>query len=308
MNSPFKKIIDTVPIDVPQTTIATPITIGGYAGFINEKAEVTLLSSEPNTGIVFEIGGINRIIPATVEHLVTNPSWNCTCLKSNDDSIQVVMVEHLLAAIAGFGISNIKILTQTNGLIPMMDGSSFDFCNAILKAGIVEQEDAFKKVIQVKESVKVELDDCDILLEPSSGESLVVTAVINFDAPIGVQTLEYHHSTPSFCLTLAWARTFGYRPFTNRRMTLRKLPGFQIIEGSYVESNMIVYKKGKYKTHIRRSDEAVRHKVLDFLGDITLLGALLQGHVKLYKPGHRLNMLLLQKLWGDLKEHGATRE
>jgi len=288
--------------NVLQTTIANPVTIGGYAGFVNKKAEVTLLPSEPNTGIVFEIGGIDKIIPATVDHLVTNPLWNCTCLKSNEDNIQVVMVEHLLSAIAGFGISNIKILTQRNGLIPMMDGSSFDFCDTILKAGIVEQGGNFKKVIRVQELEKVNLDDSYIIIEPLSGESLVVSAVINFDEPLGVQHLEYHHSTPSSCLRLAWARTFGYRPFTNKEMTLRKLPGFQMIEGSFVESNMIIYKRGKYKTHIRRRDEAVRHKVLDFLGDITILAAPLQGRAKLYKPGHKLNRLLVQKLWGYLKE------
>jgi len=277
-----------------QLTIAKSVTIKGKAGFTGQQARVTLEPADPNTGIIFQVGRV--LIPATVEFLdQRNEFSNTTILRKK--RAQVVMVEHLLAALVGLGITNVRIKTLKNGQIPILDGSSFDFCNALIDAGIVRQEAPVQKIV-FYEPLEVRLDDRWAKVFPTLDGSLQIDATIEYrGCPIGIQQFTYKHSPHSFCLNLAWARTFAFNSFKAIEKTFQKFPGFYLKKNSFIDSNMIIYNRKKYLVDLRRPDECVRHKVLDFIGDIALLGAKVQGFIKLYKPGHRLTHALIKKIW-----------
>ena len=278
-----------------QATIGKKVVVKGNAAFIKEKAQVTFLPGKPNTGILFEIG--DTLIPATVDYLVKDSRFpNTSILRRN--GVQIHTVEHILAGIIGLGISNIRVITLKNGQIPIGDGSSFDFCDALLSAEPKRQIGApLQNAIFIQKPFVIRVNDSWAKFTPSKNRGLRIKAEIDYARPIGNQKLEYIHSRRSFCLRLAWARTFGFNPFKTRQKTSEKLPGFYLEKGSYINSNMIIYRKNKYITHIRRCDEAIRHKILDFLGDLSLLNAPVSGEISLYKPGHVLNHAVINSIW-----------
>lgn len=277
-----------------QRTIGRPVIVKGRAAFFKEKAQLTLLPAEPNTGIVFQVG--KTIIPATANFLFEDLRFpHTTILRKNN--VQVTMVEHILAAVAGLGISNIKIVVLPNGQIPFCDGSSFEFCDALLKADLIPQQDAYLKIVNITKVFETKVGDSRIKIHPLNNGHLQIDASIEFKKPIGNQHLSYHHSSNAFCLELAWARTFAYNPFKTKKNTIKKLPGFFLKTAPYIDSNMIIYRGKKFISNIRRFDEPVRHKILDFVGDIALLDGQMQANISLFKPSHKLYYKFIREIW-----------
>jgi UDP-3-O-[3-hydroxymyristoyl] N-acetylglucosamine deacetylase len=276
-----------------QTTIRTPQTVEGIAAFEKCRARVTFLPAEPNTGIAFLIDGVE--IPARSKFLARSSRFAHTTVLEHRGK-QVVTVEHVLAAVTGLGITNLRIAVFSNGHIPFSDGSSSEFCETLIRAQVIQQDGFFKKVLRATGSIHLRIGSSEVLLRPSNSNSLSIEAILEFpNLPIGHQEFTYAHSPLAYCLCVAWARTFAYRPFTSLAHTLAKLPGFRLSRRrSSIDSNMIIWNEGKYITRLRRNDEPVRHKVLDFIGDVTLLGAPLLGTVNLVRPGHSLSHALIQ--------------
>ena len=286
-----------------QRSIKNHVSVEGYGGFIKDKATVTFLPALPDSGVVFEFQSGEQL-PALHRYVSEHEKYHTTCLKL-DESHFILTIEHLLAAVFGLGINNIKVLVPDNGLIPMKDGSAFEFCAALLSTGIVDQPKSRVTAIVPKRRVRFEEDDRYIELDKPSDGCLKIQSVIQFPDPIGIQQLSYSHSAENFCLHLAWARTFAFRSFINKRLTLKKFQGF-ITDEYFVESNLILWKhreggKGKWVTHVRKGDEPVRHKTMDFVGDMALLGAPLVANAYLYKPGHTLNRKVVESIMNDLK-------
>ncbi len=276
-----------------QTTISEVRSIKGKAAFVQGEGQLVFLPAEPDNGIVFEVAGLSEPIPAMYTYLLRDKKKShTTCLRATR-SLNVVTTEHLLAAVRGLGISNLRIVTESKALIPFLDGSALGFADILIRADIVSQLNSRQKRVIVEEPFVVKVGESFISLKPDPG--LVISAAIKFHDPIGIQQIRYWHTPTMFCLHLAWARTFAFKKFTDEKTSRARLPGFELHRGELLtESNMIVYTDRKHITDLRSPDEHVRHKILDLMGDLALLPAPLQGNLNVYLPGHRLNHELLR--------------
>jgi len=281
-----------------QTTISQVRAIVGEAAFVEGKGKVVFFPADPDSGINFEVGGLDALIPATYEYLSRNEEHHTTSLRASD-SLEIKTTEHLLAAVRGLGISNLRIVISSKAFIPFLDGSALGFTDMLIRSNIVNQSDFRQKRVIIEEPFRVKVGESFIWLEPDPG--LVISAAIVFPDPIGVQQFRYWNTTSMFCLHLAWARTFAFKEFKNEETTRVRLPGFKLDTGELItESNMIIYKDGKYITDPRGPDEEARHKILDVIGDLTLLPAPLQGSLNICRPSHKLNHELLQIIYNEL--------
>jgi len=259
----------------------------------NEKAILVFEPAEEGEGINFYVEDI--IIAANFTCIKIDPNKHTTKLEM--DKIELEYIEHLMAAIAGLGIDNLRIYLEKGCQIPFFDGSSFDYAEKLIGIGIKNQKKR-KSVVKICDNyeIKDEMGGA-IRIRKSKDNILTIRAKIQFNPPIGLQFIEYNHSPLSFCLGISWARTFGFKEFKDKETTIGKFPGFwKKIEAGQVFSNMIIYKDEKYITQVHRIDEPVRHKILDFLGDIKLLGCDLEGEIDLVSSGHKLNHELLNLL------------
>lgn len=284
-----------------QATVARGIRFDGKAAFFDEAADVELCPAEPETGLVLLWRG--RRFQALAEYISSSDFRTTAFSPDGIDAAKygnaIFTIEHIVSAIHGLGITNCDIHVGDNGLVPFYDGSAHDFCAQILDAGIEMQDKYYRRAIHCEQTVRVADTDAFIEVTPSTTSGLRITASIEFAEPIGQQTFAYKHSPLSYCLHLAWARTFATRDFVSEEATKRHLPGFRIQyekAGSFVETSMVVFKDGKWITTPRRPDEAIRHKVLDFIGDVALLGFDLHGDVALHKSGHALNCKFVRRL------------
>lgn len=283
---------------IPQTTIAQVRSIDGKAAFADGVGKLVFLPADPDAGIVFRVG--QAIVPLDPARLVENAKQHTTGLRISD-SVQMLTVEHLLAAVRGLGISNLQIATTSNALIPFLDGSALGFTDILTRAIIEEQAGHLQKRVVVEKSFTVHLDQSFVRLDPDPG--LVISAAIEFQDPIGIQLVRYWQTPTMFCLHLAWARTFAFNEYKDEATTRKRLPGFEITSGAQItESNMIVFRDGKHITHLRSPDEHVRHKILDMLGDLAWLPAPLQGSLSVFRPSHALNRKLVRVIHEEISK------
>ena len=197
-------------------------------------------------------------------------------------------VEHLLAALRGAGVDNCYIEID-NLELPIMDGSAEDFTTLIERAGIVAQPVA-RRALQVRERVEVEMGDRFMSVEPADG--YFIDCAIDFPHPlIGLQTCSIEIADGAFGREIAAARTFG---FTQEIEALRRA---SLILGGSLDNAIVLTKEGMLnETALRFPDEFVRHKILDIVGDLALLGMPLLGRVTARKSGHVVHAALMTKL------------
>ena len=206
---------------------------------------------------------------------------------------RVGTVEHLLSAVAGLGVDNLLIRVSASE-IPIMDGSASPFVGLLLQAGFVEQ-DAPKKFLRIIKPVKVRVDDKWAELRPYDGFEL--NFEIDFDHPAfdkDHQHAQLQFSTQNFIEELSSARTFG---FLNDIEALRK--NNLALGGSMDNAIVIDESKVLNAEGLRFADEFVRHKILDALGDLYLIGYPIIGRFNAYKSGHALNNLLVREVLSD---------
>lgn len=244
-----------------------------------------LLPAPPDTGYVFirtDLGGFE--IPASVEW-VAHCSYATTLMRTG---VMLSTVEHLLAALRGGGVDN-AFIEVDNLEIPIMDGSAETFTDMIERAGVVEQSPA-RKALLVREKVSVEQGDRRIQIEPA--DSYEIDCLIDFQHPlIGIQHFQVDLTDGAFGREIAAARTFG---FTEEIEALRRA---NLIRGGSLDNAIVLTQDGMLnETSLRFTDEFVRHKILDIIGDLALLGMPLMGRVTAYKSGHILHAALMTKL------------
>jgi UDP-3-O-[3-hydroxymyristoyl] N-acetylglucosamine deacetylase len=221
--------------------------------------------------------------------------------------LAVHTVEHLLAAVSGMGIDNL-IIELTASEIPIMDGSSLQFVAAIAEAGVIAQR-ATRTVCAITHSFEVREGDGWISASPASGLELHNT--VEYDHPaIGRQVFEYRDDGPAtFAATLAGARTFGFVEDVEQLKASGYIQGGSLHNAVVVGADGVVNREG-----LRWPDEFVRHKTLDLLGDLALLGRPLRGRITAYKAGHRLHAKFVTYLtshpecWIDLRPTQTTVE
>lgn len=273
---------------IRQRTLKNVIRATGVGLHTGSKVYLTLRPAPVDSGIIFR-----RVdLEPAVELKARAENVGDTTLSSTltNGAVRISTVEHLLSALAGLGIDNAYVDLSADE-VPIMDGSAGPFVFLIQSAGIVEQE-APKRFLRIKETVRVEEDDKWVQFEPHDG--FKVSLAIDFDHPVfrdRSKQAVIDFSTTSFVKEVSRARTFG---FMNQLEVLRAnnlALGGSLDNAIVVDDYRVLNEDG-----LRYEDEFVRHKVLDAIGDLYLLGYSLIGAFSGYKSGHALNNLLLRKL------------
>jgi UDP-3-O-[3-hydroxymyristoyl] N-acetylglucosamine deacetylase len=270
---------------IKQTTLASPAETSGTGLHTAVTVHLRLLPAPPDTGYVFvrtDLGGFE--IPATVES-VAHCSYATTLMRTG---VMLSTVEHLLAALRGAAVDNAYIEVD-NLELPIMDGSSEAFTEMIERAGVVQQPLA-RRALLVRESVAVEQGNRRIRVEPA--EAFEIDCMIDFKHPmIGVQHLLFEMTDGTFGREISAARTFG---FTEEIEALRRA---NLIRGGSLDNAIVLTPEGMLnETGLRFPDEFVRHKILDIIGDLALLGMPIVGRVCAERSGHILHATLMAKL------------
>ncbi len=265
-----------------QQTIGNKVSVSGIGLHSGQPTSLTLHPAPPGTGIVFRqtSNGSIETCPASIKHL--HHTDLCTALRLN--SIHVQTVEHLLAALGGMEIDNVYIDLSGNE-IPALDGSSAPFVNLILEASIVEQPTP-RTYLKIVRPITVECMDKSLTVHPSSLQKFSYT--IEYDHPlIQTQTYEYDACPSAFQRDIAFARTFAFE--TDVEGLWSKGQG---MGGSL--DNTLVYSETELlnETGLRFPNECIRHKILDLIGDLTLVGIPVIGHFIAIRAGHELHAAL----------------
>lgn len=262
---------------------ATGITLHG-----GERAEIILRPAPVNTGILFRRIDLDPIveIPALAEH-VGDTTLSTTLVKGKT---RVSTVEHLLSAFAGLGIDN-AFVDVTAPEIPIMDGSAGPFVFLIQSAGIEEQS-APKRFIRIKRKLKIEDGDKWACFEPFNG--FKVTFTVDFDHPLfksDTKTATLDFSSLSYVKEVSRARTFGFMADFEKLQSMNLARGASLDNAIAIDDFRVLNEDG-----LRYENEFVKHKILDAVGDLYLLGSSLIGAFSGYKSGHALNNKLLRQL------------
>jgi|TARA_B100000959_G_scaffold80442_1_gene85731 UDP-3-O-[3-hydroxymyristoyl] N-acetylglucosamine deacetylase len=273
---------------IRQRTLKNVIRATGVGLHTGKKVLLTLRPAPTNTGIIFRRVDVDpaKEIPAKPKY-VGDTSLSTTLIK---DDIRISTVEHLLSAFAGFGIDNVYI-DLTADEVPIMDGSAGPFVFLIQSAGI-EEQNAAKKFLRIKEKVRVEQDGKWAMFEPFDG--FKVGFSIEFDHPVFNHNnchAEIDFSTTSFVKEVSRARTFGFMRDVEALRERNLALGGTLDNAVVVDDYRILNEDG-----LRYADECVKHKILDAIGDLYLLGHSLIGAFQGHKSGHALNNTLIREL------------
>ena len=276
---------------IRQRTLKNVIRATGVGLHTGDKVYLTLRPAAPDTGILFR-----RVdLPQPVEIAACPNSVGDTRLSTTliDGDVRISTVEHLLSAFAGLGIDNACVDVSAPE-VPIMDGSAGPFVFLIQSAGIEEQNRP-KRFIRIKRRVVVEDGDKRAIFEPFNG--FKVDFSIDFDHPAfmsRVQAASIDFSTTSFVKEISRARTFGFlRDIEALRQNNLALGG-SMDNAVVVDDYRVLNQEG-----LRYEDEFVKHKILDAIGDLYLLGHSLIGAFRGHKSGHALNNRLLRTLMAD---------
>ncbi|RJP28003.1 MAG: bifunctional UDP-3-O-[3-hydroxymyristoyl] N-acetylglucosamine deacetylase/3-hydroxyacyl-ACP dehydratase [Candidatus Omnitrophota bacterium] len=271
-----------------QRTIDKQVSLSGIGLHSAKKVNITFKPADIDMGISFVRTDLpNRpVIKVTADNSVAQGrSPRRTSISSN--GVELYTIEHLLAAVYGLGIDNVFIEID-NEEAPGMDGSSHDFMQALLKAGIKEQ-DSPRKIYSIKEPVFVEENGSSIMVLPYP--ELRISYTLSYEhSLLKAQYLDLVLNEEVFKKELAPARTFCLE---NEAAQLQQQG---VGKGANYSNTLVVGKNGVINNKLRFEDEFVRHKMLDLVGDLYMLGLPLKGHVIAVKSGHSLNQKLIRKI------------
>ena len=286
-----------------QTTLKQPVLCSGVGLHTGLPTHMTIRPAVPDTGIVFIRRDVEKEV--RIRAHIDNVSDATLATTISQEGVKVSTVEHLMAAFAGVGVDNAEVELDAPE-VPIMDGSSGPF-NALLKNAGVRVQDRSKKFIIVKHPVTVTDGDRQATFLPSNDFKLSYT--IDFRHPlISNQFYLIQISNGNFEREICRARTFGFL----REYETLKSRGYA--RGGSLENAVVVGESGVLNEGgLRFADEFVRHKILDSIGDLWLMGAQVIGHFIGYKSGHTLNHKLIHKLlsnkeWFDLREFSSEEE
>lgn len=274
---------------IRQRTLKNIIRATGIGLHSGEKVYLTLRPAAVDTGIVFRRMDLDPVveIPALAKN-VGETTMSTTLVKGD---VKVDTVEHLLSAMAGLGIDNAYVELSASE-VPIMDGSAGPFVFLIQSAGL-EEQDAPKEFIRILREVTVEDGEKRATFVPFEG--FKVGFEIDFDHPVfegRTQTACVDFSSTSFVKEVSRARTFGFMRDIEFLRTNNLALGGSVDNAIVVDENSVLNEDG-----LRYEDEFVKHKILDAIGDLYLLGKSLIGEFRGYKSGHALNNLLLRTLF-----------
>ncbi len=267
----------------PQRTVARSIVVQGQGLHTGLKTGVILHPAPPGFGIVFSSLADASRMPARPAN-VTQTGYNTT-LTSGTYSVRTV--EHLMSALHGFGITN--LLVKTEGEVPALDGSAAEFCKQIAEAGVQEQSPAIEPVKIAKLIVIGKEGEGEEYIRIEPAGRLIIDYTLDYPPPIGVQRVHFELTSPeAYVREIAPARTFSFV------RELRKLYELGLASGGRLDNVILVDDEKVVNTALRFPDEFARHKVLDLIGDLYLLGRPICGHVTASRTGHSDNLELIK--------------
>lgn len=273
---------------IHQRTLKRSIKATGVTLHSGQKAVLTLRPAPVNTGIIFIRTDLTPAveIKATPDNVIDTTL--STCLGKN--GVKVSTIEHLLSAFAGLGIDNAYV-EVTAPEVPIMDGSASPFVFLLQSAGIKEQQ-APKRYVRIKKKIKVTEGDKSASFEPYQGFKINFT--IDFNHPVfknRIQNATLDFSSAAYIKEVSRARTFGFLSDYEKLRAANLALGGSLDNAVVVDHYRILNEDG-----LRYEDEFVKHKILDAVGDLYLLGSSLIGAFTGFKSGHALNNKLLRAL------------
>ncbi|MFK0475539.1 UDP-3-O-acyl-N-acetylglucosamine deacetylase [Campylobacter jejuni] len=270
-----------------QLTLAKTVKGVGIGLHKGEPIEITLEPLEANSGIVFFRSDLNASYKASPENVINTQM--ATVL--GDERGFISTIEHLMSAINAYGIDNVRIVLNANEA-PVMDGSSISFCMMLDEAGVKEL-DVPKKIMVIKKPIEVRDGNKFVRLTPTKEPRINYT--IKFDnAVIGEQSYNFEFSKKNYIENIARARTFGFLKDVQALRSMNLALGGSLENTIVVDENRILNPEG-----LRFKDEFVRHKILDAIGDLTLLGYRVFGDYTSYAGSYHLNHLLTKEVLKD---------
>jgi UDP-3-O-acyl N-acetylglucosamine deacetylase len=268
---------------IRQKTLKKSVVISGQGLHSGSKTGVVLHPLPPNSGILFTGISADVTIPAHLDYV--GSTGYATSLRAKGFSVGTV--EHFLAVLHGYGVTNLLVKVQDE--IPILDGSAVEFCRLIDEAGI-EEEEAEALPIIVDRSFRIDSEGGEwISFEPA--EVLSVRYILKYPKPVGTQEYTYTHRGPeSFKTEIAPARTFGFL------RDIGKLQKMGLVSGGKLNNCILIDDEKIVNTDLRFAEEFARHKILDILGDLYLLGRPIRGAITAHMTGHSDNIALLREL------------
>ncbi|MGI9592234.1 MAG: UDP-3-O-acyl-N-acetylglucosamine deacetylase [Myxococcota bacterium] len=270
-----------------QRTIAEKVSCTGIGLHSGAPVQLTLLPARAGTGIVVVRSDRGRAIEIPARASAVHSTAFATTLGSGEDT--VATVEHLLAALYGLGIDNARVVVEGPEL-PVMDGSAASFVYLIQSAGVFVQRPT-RPVLRFRKPIEVRDGERWIRVEPA--RDFRISYAIDFEHPaIARQELKLVGDDPvDFERELAGARTFGFLREVRALWDAGLAKGGSLENTVVLDDHRIVNREG-----VRWPDEFVRHKALDLIGDLALLGTRLQGHVRVERGGHSLHLQLVSAI------------
>lgn len=277
---------------VRQRTLRQSIRASGIGLHSGRKVYLSLLPAGPDTGIVFRRTDLNPVVEVPAHAELLREAVMCSTLV-NDSGAKIMTIEHLMSALAGLGVDNC-IVELSSPEVPIMDGSAGPFVFLIQSAGLCEQN-APKRFLRIRQPVQAQDGDKFARFEPHDGYRL--SFGIEFKHPVfrtSSQSAVIDFSTAAYIKEVSRARTFGFM------RELDQLRSNNLGLGASLD-NVVALDEYRVVNHdgLRYDDEFVRHKILDAVGDLYLLGHAVIGAYTAYKSGHALNNKLVRAVLED---------
>jgi UDP-3-O-acyl N-acetylglucosamine deacetylase len=277
--TPFPLVIEAAQ---PQRTVAKSQVLYGLGLHSGGRTGMALQPLPPDSGIHFVTLPENHQIPAHVSAVAD--TGYATTVSSAGESIRTV--EHLLSALHAYGITN--LLIKVHGEIPVLDGSALEFCTALEEGGIEEQDKPRREIVIDR---PYEVNDGERVLRVEPADAFSVSYLLRYPPPVGEQFHDFTLSSPDvYRKEIAPARTFGFM------RDLKMMNELGLGTGGRLDNFILVGEDNVINTELRFPDEFVRHKILDIVGDLYLLGYPIRGRVTAHLTGHRLNIALLRQI------------
>ncbi len=267
---------------VPQRTLARSAVLYGQGLHSGMKSGLIFEPLGPNSGIHFVGVSDNRAVPAHLDFVES--TGYATTIRLG--TTHVATIEHVMSALNAYGVSN--LLIKCNGEVPVLDGSSLEFCSLFEEVGFENQIGDWHGIL-VKEPVRVDAGKASIRLEPS--DAFEIDYTLEYPAPVGKQRFVFRLDDPAtYRKEIAPARTFGFA------RDIGQLQRQGLALGGRFDNFVLFGEEGPINDALRFPDEPVRHKIMDMIGDLYLLGRRLQARVVAHMTGHTQNIAVLKKL------------
>ena len=269
-----------------EQTVAAPLEFTGVGLHSDAPVTMRLLPAPAGSGIVFRRTDLDNFEIPAIGRNIAKVSYATSLMRQG---VLISTTEHLLSALIGMGVDNV-IVELDNLELPILDGSALPYVQAFQEVGIKTQRRR-RESIRVLSPIEVREGNKFIGVYPGSGYRIQYT--IEFPLPIGRQESSIDLAAETYGTFIAPARTFGYKADE------KKLRDMGLIRGASPENAIVLGSNGPENGPLRFSDEYVRHKVLDLIGDLALAGRRIEGHVVAERAGHAMHTALVARLMKD---------